>query len=329
MPVDLRTPEEKALAVEENSKWLRLSYSSLGTLEGCPRKFEFNKLYPQPVNNRDSFAADVGSALHAGYQEYLVSRDADKALWELALAYPYALEQLEERDDRGLEACVSTLEEMIDSFAFGEYVLAEIKHPDGRLVPAIEVPFEIRIKGVTLPDGRGIAFVGFIDAIMRHLLTNQFRTLDIKTHRRTLKDANANYVYNAQQIPYGLVIEQVAHPDDDLSAFEVLYLDTYVDLLEPRVTEYEYKKDREDMQEWLTNTILQAQMIQRYQQMNYFPRTSGGCLTWNRPCQYLDVCMSRDKEQITKYLMLGEEEAIPRYTVPWIVVEIDPFGGEQ
>lgn len=327
MGIDRRTPEEQAIALAESAKWLRVSYSSLGTEEGCPRKFEFNKLYPQPASNRDSFAADVGSALHAGYQEYLVSRDQDKALWALCMKYPFHLEIYEEKDDRSLEACVSTLEEMIDSYAFGEYELAMIKNPDGVTVPAIEVPFEIQFKGITLPDGRGVAFVGFIDAIMRNILTGEFRTMDIKTHRRTIKDATANYVYNAQQIPYGLVIEQVANPEGGLESFEVLYYDTYVDLVSPRVTPYEYKKDRVDMQEWLTNTILQAQEIQRFMEMDYFPRTAGGCLSWNRPCQYLEVCQSRDRKSIEQFLLMGNEPGIPRYERPWIVVEIDPFGG--
>lgn len=326
MALDLRSEAELAQAIAENNAWLRVSYSSLGTESGCSRKFEFQKLYPQRQSNRDSFAADVGSALHKGYQEYLVSQDPDKALWEMSRAYPYALEAFEEKDFRNLEACVATLDEMIDSGAFHEYELAQIHHPDGRVVPAIEVPFEIRFKGITLPDGRGVAFVGFIDAIMRNRITGAYRTMDIKTHRRTLKDATAQYTYNSQQIPYGLVIEQVANPDADLSFFEVLYYDVFVDLVEPIVTPYEYKIDRESMQEWLMNTVMQLNEIKRYMELDYFPRTGHGCLSWNRPCQYMEVCQSRNRSAIETFILLGEEPAVPRYEVPWIVVEIDPFG---
>lgn len=329
MPRAELTEAQIARAIDESSKWLRVSYSSLGTYEGCNRKFEFNKLYPQPAQRRDSFAGDVGTSLHHGYQEYLISRDADKAMWAMAKSYPYALESYEDKQDRSLEACASTLDEMIDSDVFSEYELAMIKHPDGRTVPAIEVPFEIRFKNIVLPDGRGVAFVGFIDAIMRNVITGDFRTLDIKTHRRTIKDATANYIYNAQQIPYGLVIEQVANPDQPLQRFEVLYYDTYIDLAEPRVTPYEYVKDRLDMQEWLMNTVMQLQGIKRNLELDYFPRTSGGCLSWNRACQYLDVCQSRDHKAIETFLMLGEEPGVPRYEEPWILVDIDPFGGDE
>lgn len=326
MGIDRRTDEEKAVAIAENAKFLRVSFSSLGTEEGCSRKFELSKLYPQPAVRRDSFAADVGSALHAGYQNYLVTQDGDQAMWAMAKAFPYELEQYEDKDFRNLEACVSTLDEMIESSVFREYELAQIHHPSGKIVPAIEVPFEIRFKGITLPDGRGVAFVGFIDAIMRSRITGAYRTMDIKTHRRTLQDATAQYIYNSQQIPYGLVIEQVANPDADLSFFEVLFYDVFVDLVSPRVTPYEFRIDKNAMQEWLMNTVLQLNEIKRYLELDYFPRTGHGCLSWNRACHFIDVCQSRDRQAIETFIMLGDEPAVPRYTVPWIVVEVDPFG---
>jgi hypothetical protein len=325
MAEDTRSEEQLALAIQENAKWLRVSYSSLNTEESCQRKFEFNKLYPQRPRMFESFAADVGTSLHKGYQEYLISNDETKAFWAMTRSYPISDEWSQDNDFRSLEACTSTLEEMIESSALGEYELAQIKHPSGLVVPAIEVPFEIRLNGITLPDGRGIAFVGYMDAIMRNLLNGDFRTMDIKTHRRTTKDATAAYQYNAQQIPYGICIEHIQ--GNPVDSFEVLYYDCYVDLLNPRVTPYTFTKDRDDVQEWLMNTVLTAQRIQRNMEMNYFPRTSGGCLAFNKPCYFLEMCQSRDKEALTQFILGDQEPAVPRYEVPWIVAEIDVFGG--
>lgn len=314
--------------------WLRVSYSSLNVFSTCARKFEFQKLYPQRLRDRDQFAADVGKALHSAYQNYLIHGDMDQALWVLLQTYPYESEFMQPRDDRSLEAAVSTLEEMLDSVSMLEWELMQIRRPstqaeieagvtDGVIVPAIEVPFEIRFKGLTLPDGRGIAFVGFMDAVMRNLSTGLVRTLDIKTHRRFLQDATAKYRFDTQQVPYGIVLEHIqGNPVDQ---FEVLYLDCFVDLAEPRVQLYNYLKDSVDVQEWLTNRVMQLQDIMRFAQMDYFPRTDGGCLQYNRPCYFLEACQSRDKDGLIDWMLMGEEPAPQRYEVPWIVADIDLF----
>lgn len=310
------------------SEHLRVSYSSLQTDESCHRKFEFQKIYPRRPRMFESFAADVGSALHAGYQSYLIHQDEDRALWDMCRAYPIQAEFMQDKDDRSLEAACATLQEMIDSSTFGMYELAQIIHPEtGLPVPAIEVPFEIRFakdNGLQLNDGRGFAFVGYIDAILRHRTTGAYRTMDIKTHRRYAKDATANYKFHAQQLPYGIAIEHVQ--GNSVDSFDVLYLDTFVDLLEPRCEEYIYVKNQEDVQEWLMNTVMQLQGLARYSQMDYFPRTGGGCTAWNKACYWLDVCESRDRDAILQFIMMGEEAEVPAYVVPWIEAEISPFG---
>jgi len=228
------------------------------------------------------------------------------------------------RDDRSLEAALATLDEMMFKMDMSEWELMEIVNPEGKVVPAIEVPFELRLKGITLPDGRGVSFRGFMDAAMRHKGTGLVRTLDIKTHRRQREDATPVYKFDTQQVPYGICLEHVQ--GNAIEEFEVLYLDCYVDLLSPRVHEYAFKKDTTDIQEWLINTVLRVQKIQRALEMDYFPRTDGGCLSWNRPCYFLDVCQSRDREAIEEWLLMGDEAQPRRSEQPWIIAEIDVFG---
>lgn len=319
--------------------FLRVSYSSMNVFASCERKFEFNKLYPQKKRESDMFAADVGTALHHGYQDYLIHQDRERAIWTYMQDYPYDGESNQNNDFRSLEAGLATLEEMFDSVAMSDYELATIRRPatlaelegDSLVthydVPAIEVPFEIRFNGITLPDGRGIAFVGFIDAIMRNLINGRYRTTDIKTHRRSIHDATGKYQFDDQQTPYGIIVEHIqGNPVDE---FEVLYLDSYVDVLEPRVQLYPFARTRDDVQEWLLNRVMQFQRIQTSMERDYFPRTSGGCLFYNRPCYFLEPCQSRDREMIETWLLMGEEPAPPRYEIPWVVAEIDVFGKES
>lgn len=308
----------------EPTEYLKVSYSSLNLADSCLRKFEFNKLYPRRARDPDQFAADVGSCLHRGYQNFLSSQNEDEAIWEMMQAYPY-LDEFGQRDDyRSVEACISTLLEMCHEANMTEWEVMTIVKPNGEVVPAVEVPFELRLKGITLPDGRGVAFTGFMDAAMRHLGTGKVRTLDVKTHRRTSADATAKYKFDGQQVPYGIVLEHVQGLP--VTEFEVLYLDCFVDLVAPRVALYPFLKDSTDLQEWLINTVLRVQRIQRAMEMDYFPRTDGGCLSWNRPCYFLDVCETRDKDTVIDWLLMGEAPAQRVDEPSWIVAEIDVFG---
>ncbi len=322
--------------MSEPTEFLRISDSSLGTFSTCARKFEFNKMYPRRQRDSEMYAADVGTALHAGYQSYLIHGDEERAVWDFMLKFPYALEYSQEKEDRSFFAALSSLEAMMESTQLYEYELATIRRPATTEelaanptvlfydVPAIEVPFEITFKGIVLPDGRGVKYTGFIDAVMRHKISGEFRSTDIKTHRRFLKDATPKYKYAGQQVPYGIVIDHIA--GQGVESFKVLYLDVFVDLLEPRVHPYEFNKSQDDLQEWLLDTVLELQRIQRYMEMNHFPRTRSGCLTFNAPCYFFDVCESRDRAAITEMFLLGEEPAVERVTQPWIVADIDLNG---
>src|SRR3546814_18723069 len=74
-----------------------------------------------------------------------------------------------------------------------------------------------------------------------------------------------------------------------IDEFEVLYLDCFVDLVEPRTTLYSYHRDSTDIEEWLVNTVIRAERIKRAVEMDYFPRPDNGCLTYNRPCEFMEI----------------------------------------
>lgn len=313
--------------VKAPTEWLEISHSSRGTLAGCARKFELYKFYPRNRGREDGFAADVGTALHHAYQDYLIHEDEDRAQWILMTKYPYMLELSQKvhgpENDRSLEACLATLDEMIASPRMTEYELATVRRPDGIEVPAIEVPFAIRFTDLILPDGRGLAYTGFMDAIMRHKFTGQYRTMDIKTSRDRLKDKTPKYVFNSQQNPYGMVVEHLA--GQAIESFEVLFFDCFVDLVDPNVVMWPFTRTREDMQEWLLDVVLDFQNIQRFMELNHFPRTSHGCLSFNRPCPYLDICPSRDRDYVMEWFLMGKEPVSNPREEPWIVFELEAF----
>lgn len=322
-----------------NDPVLRLSYSSLNVFSSCARKFEFDKFYPKrPRVWEDNYAADVGTAIHAGYQHWLANHDRDEATWAFMQAFPVSDEWNQENDYRSLEAALSTLEDMFDSVKMLEYELARIRRPNtadevaaglsgGVVVPAVEVPFEIRFPGIRVPpcaqypEGAGISIIGYIDAIMQNLGTGMYRTLDIKTSRMKLLDATGKFKFDAQQVPYGIVVDHIAQ--DTVDSFEVLYLDCYIDLLEPSVQLYPFIKTRQDLQDWATNKLLQFRQIQTFAATDYFPRTDGGCLFYNKPCRYLEPCQSRSRPDLVQWFLEGDEPASQEEFFPWIVAELD------
>lgn len=318
------------------------SYSSMNVASSCWRKLELDKFYPKRSRaQEDWYAADVGSALHAGFQSYLIDENREQAEWKFMRAFPFVEEWSQPNDYRSFDAAFATLHEMMDSMQMGEYALAKIRRPwspkeiadskelgvdltlvESPIVPAIEVPFEIRFKGMELSDGRGISFIGYIDAIMQKHATGVFRTLDIKTSRMHLSDATGKYMFNSQQVPYGIVVDHVAQGIVD--SFEVLYLDCYIDLLEPKVALYPFTKYREDVNEWALNKVIQFEQLIRFERDGYFPRTDGGCLFFNKPCRYLDICHERDRESLESWFLMGEEPASDREEFhPWIIADIE------
>lgn len=307
---------------------IRVSYSSLNTLSSCARKFELDKLYPRIEKPADEFyAADVGKALHAGYQDWLVNRSEERAIWEFTRAFPFELEYQQTNDYRSYNAALSTLEEMFRNTSINDYRLAEIVDPDGQVVPAIEVPFEIRFDGLSVPPcerfphGAVFSFIGFIDAVMQNVMTDAYRSADIKTTRMHLGDLNAKYKFDTQQVPYGIVIDHIASGAVD--SFEVLYLNAYIDLIKPDVDFITFLKSQEDIREWAFNRVLQFQQIAKYATLDYFPRTEHGCLFYNKPCRFLEPCQSRDHKAVMDWLTLGNHNFVQDNFKPWIVASLE------
>jgi hypothetical protein len=137
----------------------------------------------------------------------------------------------------------------------------------------------------------------------------------------SLTDATPKFIFDSQQVPYGIVVDHVAQ--GSVESFEVLYLDCYIDLLEPRVKLYPFMKSATDVQEWCANKLIQFQQIARFAASDYFPRTDNGCLFYNKPCRYLEPCQNRDHDTLTQWFLLGQEPTPQEEFEPWIIADID------
>lgn len=327
------TTKEINAAVEAGTH-LRLSHSSMGVLSSCARKFEFRKLFPQQ-KREDNFAADVGSALHAAYQNYLIHYNEQSAIMELIMHFPHEAKYSMPNEwgkvptskydpSRDFYAALATLYEMMKNDFIRSFKVAYIINDKGVEVPAIEVPFEIVFKGVYLgPKEKrmSVSYIGFIDAILQNRLSGMYRTTDIKTHRSTSSRRDAEFQFNGQQVPYGIVLQHILNQPVD--EFEVHYFDCYVDLIKCRADNWVFKKSQVYMQEWLTTMILSLRQLDSYLKMDFFPRTSHGCLSFQKPCFYLNLCHSRDRKQLLNLWHILPKKDHREPHAPWITCELE------
>ena len=304
---------------------LRISHSSMSSFRGCPRKLEFSKFH-LITRESDDLPAGSGKALHAGYQMYLRTKDKDAAIAAMMLEYPIHLCS-DDTNSWSLESCYNALMTMINSRFMMEYELAKIKCVDGVVREAIEVPFEIRIKGFSLDDTREIPviYTGFIDAILYSYLDNSYHELDIKTHHRNLKDMNGIYRFDDQCLPYAFVLDTViGKHSNNLS---VKYLSVFVDIVNATAQLYEFNRPHNEIEDWARGLMVDLQTIKMYYQLGWFRRQGNNCMNFNRLCGYFRICQSRNIDNIRNFLKLtfnnlntGKQRPIPE---PWVVVDLE------
>ncbi len=88
-------------------------------------------------------------------------------------------------------------------------------------------------------------------------------------------------------------------------------------------------RTRTDVEEWVTNKVIQFQQLIRFAELDYFPRREDGCLLYNKPCKYMEPCATRDREALTQWFTFGSDDlAVDKDDefMPWIVAEIDVGG---
>lgn len=300
---------------------LYISDSSLGVYSTCERKFEFRKLYRNSGRSSD-LPGEVGKALHTGYQSWLVHKNRDRAIYDMMAAYPIELCS-DPGNPRSIQACFATLNNMMDSSYFIEYDIATVKCPDGVERPAIEVPFEILIKGFSLSDERHIpvSYIGYIDAILYDKIIDEYSIMDVKTTRFDLKDKTALYHNDPQCLPYGMILERIL--GHGLHSLTVRYLAVYVDIMRPLTQKYEFEKSKEDIQDWGRTFLCDINEIKAFYNMRWFPKRGKQCVNFKQRCQFFDICNSRNPANIQNWFDIEVGETDERPFEPWFKMELE------
>lgn len=297
---------------------LGLSHSSNQLWDSCHRKFEFQKFYPRTERTDDIHGA-VGKAMHHAFQKWLIkgctSEARDAGYFKLIKKYPILMES-DPAAKKSLEVCFATLEDIFNKGGILlEYEIATVKHLDGSIRPAIEVEFEIWIDGIYC-DGRPFVYRGFIDAILFNKFTGEYLVVDLKTTGWKSQHLVGMYKFNGQCVGYGIVLQAIL--EKDIHNFDVAYVHAELDIQEPTCKILKFTKTEADIRDWATNLYLRIKEIVDAWDRDYFARTESGCVAYNKPCQFMEICDLRDREALTRYIESTFNPSEPPKYDPWV-----------
>lgn len=276
---------------------IEVSYSSLGTFGNCPRRFAYTKMLRRERSVfDDSLASACGRALHAGIQGYFTHRNADQAIVDLMMEYPF--DEFEEKPEYSLEACILTLQKALDSDLF-DYELVHIDMLDGEgAQPAVEVPILIElfmpVYDVT------IHYRGYVDLILRDPITGRFMIWDIKTTtKRNLGGFGEKYQYDYQNLGYGLVLNTLY---GDQPEFTTGIFGVVIDHKEPTILEPTHRRTGKDVEEFIRWLAHESDQICRMQELRWFPRQPRACKAFNRLCSFHEHCHLDTMDQMQSFV---------------------------
>lgn len=293
-----RTDPETAqkFDVTTGRRILDISPSGLNAYNACPRRFAYNKvIIPSAMRDNSGLAANVGTAMHEGIQEYFRTRDVEKAVLALAKFHPIDLgKQVKDAANYSLEASTITLLHAIeDDFCQSE--LVPIIDHNGVERDGTEVKFLIVID--LGPDCPVLFhYRGYIDLIIRDMLSDKVIPVDIKTMLpKAYGMVESKYKFDYQTTPYGLVLNSVLGNFENFTTaiFAVSQFDGG-----PEVRYIPYNRSVGEIEDFQLYLIGACSQIARNYGNEYWPQHPSACYNFNRLCHYHEHCHLRTLKEM-------------------------------
>lgn len=280
------------------------SYSQLSLLHQCPRKFQLSKYRAAESTGRLFSEPNLhfcfGHAVGAGAQNWLLTKDLNKAWLNAMLAWRADFDARLDRDKKSLWEALIAVEKFAQWEAMQEY---EILHmPDG--TPAIELSVSLHAKD-------GYKHYSHLDLGLRHTGTGRITIADIKTEG-TREPEEAKYGNSNQATGYSIILGAAFPSEVD---YEVLYL-VYCTLTREWHA-LPFKKNMLARAEVLKDILLDHSAITVYEQMEFYPKRGESCYAFRRRCEFYGECNLVPDERLPK--LPEDEEA----ETPHLVVKVD------
>lgn len=316
---------------ETGTRLVLTSHSIDNTFDYCPRKFEFLNLYDKRPPRDSGFAASVGTALHEGVQAWLIARAEGQSkeycigagYKALLVWYPWADENKQKTSTRDNHRTIAAFDEIISSHEWNDWELMRVDN--GKW--AVELPFLIRHTSIgefTIKSTGERALLctqGKIDFILRHRLTGEVRTWDLKTTTLDSNLVRAEYTYSGQQVGYSHVVHAMLGIAPD--KFSVWYMIARFSASEPaEIQPIEMYKEQDMIDDYWMAKIDRLARMRSYAEHGWFPRTNGGCHSWGHECPCFDICRSRDDKLIQQWFAGIEDVQVQQGYDWWVVMDV-------
>lgn len=263
-----------------------LSYSSLGTLHECPRKFEIYRAFGD-ITKSATIDTAFGSAVGAGIQSLLDQTKQVEGLSSLEvsklstfLAWDVELDADKEKAKKSLPDALLAVSKFYHTILPDlESEGWELAHFNGK--PATELSFIL-----TLPDR--YFYRGYVDAVLVNKSQKRFRILEIKTTGLNIVDVAA-YKNSFQGIGYGIILDKM------IESYEGFKADYYVDYLVYKTATREFltfpflKSDYQRAR-WLFQLKQETKIISMFIEDELFPMNGESCYKFYRQCPYFGSC---------------------------------------
>lgn len=258
-----------------------LSYSSLGTLHSCPRKFELyrKKATDDPMDataaSNQNLTFAFGHVVGEGIQDVLDGMEEDRIIWKMFLGWHAPLADYNPKQNKSFYLAVLAIQKCISLKKSGYFDDYELLVYNGR--SAKEVSFRI-----SFPDD--FKFRGSVDAILRQKSTGKILVLECKTSSSTTLNPTT-YKNSSQAIGYSVVLDVVA---PEINSYDVLYL---VYLTKDMAYEtLRFPKTYLQRATWIQELLLDIETIKLYDRTGVYPMRGESCNDWFRDCEYLNQC---------------------------------------
>lgn len=267
-----------------------LSYSRQLVLHSCPRKFELDA--KKAIKGRvESGTFSYGHAVGAAIQSTIAGATHNQAVIDTWLAYTHdgELTESEYAGKKSVHHALLAASEFHKKYHAGVYefldgwTVAEFTHPDGSIVPAVELTFVI-----TLPESK--SYEGHIDLVLYHPVKKRYMVLELKTTGGN-RVADASYKNSAQALGYGIVIDAISQNLAASASYDVLYMVYKSKQME--IVPLVFSKTPADRVKWLNTLLTDFSIVDMYEEHGY-PMHGESCFSYFRDCEYLGICNMSD-----------------------------------
>lgn len=276
------------------------SYSQLQELHRCPRRLQLLKYRANEDAGseaaEDNINFSYGHSVGAGVQSIVTGTPLHIALFNGWMAWHA------EFDARDIKGKKSIWEAAIAIEKFGILWEETLRHeweivllPSGK--PAIELTY-------SLDCGNGYKHYGHVDIVLRNRVTDEYAVFELKTTKYKSVD-EATYANSSQGIGYSVALDAIF---PGLSSYEVFYF--IYSSGERTWIAMPFQKTTAQKTEWIRDTLLDHAMMDKYEELAFYPKRGENCYAFFRRCEFFGACNLVPEVKLPTLGMDEEVEAV-------------------